>query len=145
MLVSTPQRRRARRTGAAAVEMAVLLPVLVFLSVISVDFARIFYFSQTITNCARNGAMYQSDPYFRAESPYKSLDEAALADAGNLNDPNNQPTVTSTSGTDSSGIAYVEVTVSYQFRTITNFPGVPSLVTVQRTVRMSQAPLNPTA
>jgi len=145
------------RRAVAAVEMAVLLPLLVFLCVIAVDFARVFYFSQTIANCARNGALYQSDPYVRLESPYKTLEEAVLADATNLA---TQATIVSpglsgqavadktlavskAAGVDAQGLAYVEVTVAYTFRTITRFPGVPSTMTLTRTVRMAVAPDNP--
>lgn len=124
--------------------MALLLPLLAFLCVIAVDFARVFYYSQTIANCARNGALYESDPYVRAEAPYSSLEEAALADAENLNDPANRPVVTRSDGVDSEGYPYVEVMVSYQFQTVTRFVGVPTTLTIRRSVRMSQAPPNPT-
>ncbi len=50
------------RRGVAVVELAVLLPLLVFLFVVTVDFARVYYFSLTLQNCARAGAMYASDP-----------------------------------------------------------------------------------
>lgn len=133
------RKRRAgeSRRGAAAVELAVLLPFLAFLFVIAVDFARIFYFSQTLENCARNGALYASDPTLAAQSPYTSVTQAALADATNLSP---QPTVTSGSGTDASGNAYVTVTVSWTFTTVTNYPGVPSTVNLSRTVQMRHAP-----
>jgi Flp pilus assembly protein TadG len=119
----------------AVVELAVLLPLLVMLFVVTVDFARVFYFSVTLTNCARAGAMYAMDPITQNESPYKSVSEAALSDATNLTP---QPTVTQGSGTDSLGRPYVEVTVSYPFTTITNFPGIPSMQ-LSRTVRMRLA------
>lgn len=131
---------RSKRQGAAAVELAVLLPFLMFLFVIAVDFGRVFYFSLTIENCARNGALYGSDPVAASQSPYTSITQAALADAANL-DP--QPTVTSTNGVDAFGNSYLEVTVSWQFHTSTNFPGVPSPVNLARTVRMRMAPTTP--
>jgi Flp pilus assembly protein TadG len=130
---------RLRRQGVAAVELAVLLPVLAFLFVIAVDWSRIFYYSLTITNCARNGAFYVSDPYATTLSPYDSLKAAALADAPNLSP---QPDVTAASGTDTNG-SYVDCTVSYPFQTLTNFPGVPQLNTLTRTVRVYQAPKIP--
>jgi Flp pilus assembly protein TadG len=126
---------RRARSGVAVVELAVLLPLLIMLFVVTVDFARVYYFSVTLTNCARAGAMYAMDPITQDESPYANVTQAALADATNL-DP--QPTVTQGSGTDSSGLPYVEVTVSYPFTTITNFPGIPSM-TLSRTVRMRLA------
>ena len=123
-----------RRRGAAVVELAVLLPLLVFLFVIAVDFARIFYYSVTLTNCARAGAMYASDPTTNAESAFASTQAAALADATNLSPA---PTVTSVSGVDAAGRPYVEVTAAYSFRTITGFPGVPNQVNLTRKVRMN--------
>ena len=124
------------RRGAAAVELAVLLPILTFLFVITVDFARIFYYAQVIENCARNGAIYESN-LTTAQSPYASLQDAALADATGLSP---QPTVTSTPGNDAAGNPYVQVTVSWQFQTICGFPGVPSSMNLSRTVQMRVAP-----
>jgi Flp pilus assembly protein TadG len=125
------------RRAAATVELAVLLPFLVFLFAISVDFARVFYFSQVIENCARQGALYASDPKAPAYNRYASVHDAAVADAPDLTP---QPTVTSSTGTDAAGNAYVAVTVTWQFQTITGFPGVPSNVTLSRTVQMRMAP-----
>ena len=125
---------RSSRRGAAVVELAILLPLLVFLFVIAVDFARIFYFSVTLTNCARAGAMYASDPTTSDESPFASTQAAALADATNLSPA---PTVTSVNGVDASGRGYVEVTAAYTFKTITGFPGVPNQVNLTRKVRMN--------
>ena len=125
------------RKAAAAVELAVLLPLITFLFVIAVDFARIFYYSQVIENCARQGALYASDPKAPANNLYTSVQQAALADATGLNP---QPTVTSSTGTDGSGNSFVSVTVSWQFQTITNYIGVPSSVTLNRTVQMRSAP-----
>jgi len=126
------------RPGAAAVELAVLLPFLAFLFVITVDWARIFYFSQVIENCARKGALYASDPKAPSYNLYTSVQQAALGpDSTGLNP---QPTVTSTNGTDAAGNPYVSVTVTWTFSTITHFPGVPSSVTLTRTVQMRAAP-----
>jgi len=140
-------RRRAqlhlkRRRGAAVVELAVLLPLLVFLFVITVDFARIYYFSVTLQNCARAGALYASDPYVADESAFASTQAAALSDAKNLTP---QPTVTSANGVDSSGRPYVEVTAAYTFQSIASFPGVPTQVNLSRKVRMNVAAISPTA
>lgn len=132
-----PNRASHERRAAAAVELAVLLPVLIFLFVIAVDFARIFYYSQVIENCARQGALYACDPKAPANNLYDGLDDAALADASNLSP---QPTVSSATGTDGAGNAYVAVTVTWQFQTITNLPGVPNNVTLSRTVQMRTAP-----
>ena len=152
-----PRKQRAR-PAAAAVEFAVLAPFLAFLFVIAVDWARVFYYSIAVRNCARNGALYLSQKqsakttsspytdsgyvnlYVNAASPVTA---AALADAPDLTPT---PTVTSTTGSDSYG-PYVEVTVSYPFQTVTNFSVgnflVPSSTNVTRTIRMYVPPESP--
>lgn len=114
-------------------ELALVLPFLVFLFVAAVDFARIYYYAVTISNCARNGAMFGSDMTLAEKCPYASIEEAALADATDLTPA---PTVTWTSGKDGSGNDYVRVTVSYDFQTVTNFPGVGGTWPISRTVQM---------
>ena len=126
---------RPFRRGTATVELAVLTPFIAFLFVIAVDYARIFYFSQVIENCARQGALYASDPKAPAYNLYTNVQNAALADASDLSP---QPTVSSTTGTDSAGNAYVSVTVTWNFQTITSFPGVPNNVSLSRTIQMRQ-------
>jgi Flp pilus assembly protein TadG len=113
------------------VELAILLPFLAFILVVAVDFSRIFYASMTLNNCARNGALYGCDNPANAQDT-AGIQSAALADAPNLSPA---PAVTSTTGTDADG-PYVEVTVSWQFQTITSYPGVPSPVNLVRKVRM---------
>jgi Flp pilus assembly protein TadG len=132
-------RRRANheRKAAAAVELAVLLPIITFLFVVAVDYGRIFYYSQVIDNCARQGALWASDPKAPAYNLYTNVTDAALADAPGLSP---KPTVTSGSGTDSAKNTYVTVTVTWTFTTITKYPGVPSSVTLSRTVQMRSAP-----
>jgi Flp pilus assembly protein TadG len=131
-------RRRVipERRGVAAAELAVLLPFLAFIFVICVDFGRIFYFSQAVENCARNGALYASDPLSPAYNLYGSVQQAALSDAANLSP---QPTVSSVTGTDSAGNPYVAVTVTWQFKPLSNFPGLPT-VSLSRTVQMRMPP-----
>jgi Flp pilus assembly protein TadG len=123
------------RRGAATVELALLLPFLLFLFIIAVDWARVFYYTQVVENCARNGAIYSSDLYSITQSPYPDLTTAAVADAQGLTP---QPTVTSSSGSDSYG-NYVSCTVSYSFQTLTNFPGVPQSTPIVCTVKVYQA------
>jgi Flp pilus assembly protein TadG len=133
-------RIRERRQAGAAVELAVLLPVLALTMVISLDWARVFYYSVAISNAARQGAIYASDSVAAANSPYANVEQAALADTSDLNP---QPTVSSTSGVDGSGNPYVEVTVAWTFSTITKYPGIDAPVKISRTVRMRVAPTTP--
>ena len=46
---------REKRRGVAAAEFAITVPVLVLLFVIALDYARIFYVSITLWNCAGRG------------------------------------------------------------------------------------------
>jgi Flp pilus assembly protein TadG len=130
--------RPARRRAAAAVELAFLAPVLAFLFVIAVDYCRVFYDAVILANCARNGAVYGcTDPAHAADTA--GISDAALADAKNISPA---PTVTSATGTDGEG-NYVEVTVTHQFHTITQFPGIQSITPLTRTVRMRVSPVVP--
>lgn len=132
---SRTQRPRDRR-GAAAVELAGVLSLLCFLSVATCDYARVCRDALIVANCARNGALYASDSTYATASGYSSVTDAALADST----LSPAPTVTSTTGKDSSGNSYAEVTVSYTFSTLLNYPGIPTSVVVNRTVRMAIAP-----
>jgi Flp pilus assembly protein TadG len=123
------------RVGAAVVELALVLPFLMFLFIVCVDFARVFYYSQTLANCARNGALYGSN-LVTAQSPYTSIQQAALADASNLSP---QPTVTSTTGADAAGDPYVRVTVAWDFHTIASLPNIPNTVSLSRSNQMRVA------
>jgi Flp pilus assembly protein TadG len=129
------------RRAAAAVEMAICLPLLMFLLFITIDWARIFYYSVTITNCARQGALYLSDPSAQAKSPYANYTQAALADASNLSP---QPNVEPPTYSGTSPNQTVAVKVSWQFSTITNYitnaTGDPNTVTIYRIVTMRVAP-----
>jgi Flp pilus assembly protein TadG len=130
-------RQPGRRKGAATVELAVLLPFLMFIAVIATDWARLLYFTITVEACARNGALYACDPVVKASSPYPTVSAAAMAEAPGLSAG---ATVTSTPAVDSRGDPAVRVTVNMPFKTLTNFPGVPRSQTLTRTVQMRIAP-----
>ena len=130
------RRPRKSRSGAATVELAVLLPFLLYLTVVAVDWARLLYYTISIENCARAGAFYASDSIAQGESPYTSVAAAARAEAPGL-DP--VPDVTSVMTSNSGGIWYT-VTVSATYKTISNFPGVPQDQQLSRIVTMRKAP-----
>ena len=139
MLASARDRRGHSRPGVAAVEMAVLLPFLALMFAITVDFARVYYYDLTLTNCARNGALYG------CSSPTNSTDTAgiqaaALQDAANLA---TQPKVSSSTGTDAEGFPYVDVTVKWTFKSFTRYVGLKNSLPLTRTVRMRVAPKLP--
>ena len=55
-----PRQPRVRRRGAAAAELAVVLPFVVFLLAVAVDFCRFYSHTQAVQNSAYAGALYAS-------------------------------------------------------------------------------------
>jgi Flp pilus assembly protein TadG len=138
-MVLTSKCLPTKRRGVAASELAVLLPFLCFAFVVAVDYARVFYFSLTVANCARNGAIYGSQDTTSALDT-AGIKAAAQLDAGNLA----LSSLNVSSTTDSStSPTYVAVTVTYPFSTITNYPVVPSSTTLSQTFRMEVVPAVP--
>ena len=128
-------RKRGDRRGAAAAELAITAPLLVFVLVFAIDFCRVFYAYNTITNAARNGALWASDPLAATQSPYPTLLAAASVDASNLN-----PALTASNVTSSVSGTTVTVTVSYSFRLVTSYLGM-SNVSLSRQVTMRLEPV----
>jgi hypothetical protein len=129
---------RDPRYGAVVVELAILLPFLAFCFIVAVDFCRIFYYTQVVQNAAETGALYGCrDSTYAANTT--GIQTAATGDASDLSPA---PSVGSTQGTDADGNATVSVTVSFKFKTITNYPGIPSVTMITRTVTMRVCPGN---
>ena len=149
---------RRDRPAAAAVELAVLLPFLVFLAAIGTDWARLLYHTISIETCARSGALALSDQVVwyqvpgnaNKSAPYPAgfvaagtpalttAQQAVLDTATRVEDPGlpTAATVAATRTTDSTGTSVVTVTVTRTFTTITRFPGVPATQTLSRGVTM---------
>ena len=126
-----------RREAAAALELALILPVLCYICVVTIDYSRLFMAWLTLAQAAYNGAYYLADSKVAASSNFGSYAAAALADCGGISPA---PTVSSSSGIDSGGNAYVQCTVTYTFATISNYPGIPTSTTLTRTLRMARCP-----
>ena len=103
------------RRAAAVVELALVLPLLLIILVVAVDFARVFYNAQVITDCARTAALFSANPDLADRTEHESAVDLALKCAEDLNP---RPTITITHGTDSLSQAFVEATVSQTFRLI---------------------------
>jgi Flp pilus assembly protein TadG len=142
-----PRASRHSRRGAATAEFAILLPLLAFLFVVGIDFARVFYFSLTLKNCARSGAYFASD--YPGIYSYPNAVQTATADATNLN-----PAPTVIVGYDSSSTGdfsqtspvrpgYVKVTVNWTYTTVTNYPGIPGTWNLSQTEIMKMGPITP--
>ena len=125
--------RGGRCRGGAAAELVAVAPLLLFILIVAIDFCRLFFDYTIITNAARNGALYASDP--RYQSLYANFQAAALADANNLNPALTAANVTSSGPTG----GQVSVTVQYQFNMMSAYLGF-SNVNLSRTVWMRVAP-----
>lgn len=137
--------RRARRRGLAAVEVALLLPLLVFVCMATIDFARVVYALVALQNCARNGALYE---FYKASgnsvpASWTDLKTAVQADEGNLS-----VTIPKTYGGNanpyspqSSSNNYVTVTVQCSFTLLTlgsdqGLPAIGTPITLTQSVSM---------
>ena len=138
-----PKRRFARR-GVAAVELAVLAPFLAFLFVITVDFARVFYYKLTIDNCARNGALFGANLRSYQEqawvNSYNTITSATTADGQCLNPPLASSQVTTATGTGSDGNPNVTVSITYPFTPLVQLPGMGATITLHAKASMRVAP-----
>jgi hypothetical protein len=132
------RQRREHRRGAAAAEVALLLPVLVFCSMMAVDFARIAYVQLALQNCARNGALYEfyKQAAFPLPTGWTSLSNAVNADAP----PG--ATVSATAATVTlNTYTYITVTATTTFTPIAlpsmhGLPSLPGSVTLSQTATM---------
>jgi Flp pilus assembly protein TadG len=143
---------RQSRGGAAAAELAVLLPFVALMFVVAVDFCRLYYQTQTIHGCAEAAACYaggyawpnQADanaapnqsPPVQPDSVAARIEAAqlaAVAEGATLNPPlaaaNVQVTIAN---------GYATVTVSYDCAMLTPVLGPSRVQNVTRTVTMTQ-------
>lgn len=131
-------RVQPERKGVATLELAILIPFLLLLIVIGVDFARIYYHELTLINAARTGAVFASAHPDNAKNK-TAIEAVVLGDTQNLTP---SPKVSSSTNT-VDGIEYVTVTVKWDFNTVVDYPGIPKPFTLERSVKMRVTPLNP--
>ena len=127
------------RRGVAAAELAILLPFLVLMFGVAVDFCRVFYASQTVQNCAYAGALYASrtvSPRPDTSTPTQAAQDAALAEGVSLNPALSAANVSTTL---SNGMA--TTTVTYKFSFI--MPLMGNSITITRSVTMQVLPQGP--
>jgi Flp pilus assembly protein TadG len=139
--MKSPLRSADTRRGAAAVEFALVLPILALLLVAGIDFGRVLYHAQTIENCARNGALYKSDPASPLLRKYADYRECAIADGSNLVPALTVDNVTVTSDAKESTVS---VTVSYEVEMLCSYLKFNNdKVKLEKTVTMRVLPLTP--
>jgi Flp pilus assembly protein TadG len=127
------------RSGTVAVELAILLPLLVFLCAIGVDFARVFSRAILLETASRNACFWAAqDPVRAKDKP--GIEAVALRD---LADITPTPRITSQTYFGADGFEYVRVTIEYTFDTIMDFPGVPVRSDLVRSTDMRICPAYP--
>ena len=141
-------RRRAAgwRRGAAIIELALALPILLSVLLLAIDYGRLAFIYIAVTNAARAGAGYAST---NAYPPTSSLQttwtnnakSAATGEfSGNMGYNSANLTVSvSAPASDKTNYYYVSVTASYPFQTLINwrlFSGYHTSVSISRTVVM---------
>lgn len=109
------------------------MPLMIFMLVITVDFARAYSASIEVNNAARAGAIYGSRSSVMAKDS-AAVQAAALADSPTIY--GSAPAVSSSTGKDSNNYEQITVTVNYTFQPLITFPGIPSSVAINRTVQM---------
>ena len=121
--------------GQALVELALIAPILIILMLGVIDYGRVYFAYISVTNGARIGADYAAaGPAEAADTA--AIKAAALGDTTNLlNQSPTNPEVTVTTANDSQGRLYADVTMTYTFTTLFPWPGLPTSINVERTVR----------
>src|SRR5690349_24729915 len=95
----------------------------------------------TVDNCACNGALFGSQVFNggqwqEAGAQIASIEDATVADGTSLNPPLATSNVNVSTGNDKDGNPVVIVKVSYTFKPLIGFPGIPAQVDLVRTAQM---------
>ena len=126
---------RSVRRGAAAIEFAIILPLLMLLLLGAADFGRCFHMSIAINNAARTGAEYASMHPFDAstQSAWQAgVKQAAVDEFGQSTWFDfNQLTVTATHFSENSGLRRIRVQANYPFNTIFHWVHIPATINLQ--------------
>jgi Flp pilus assembly protein TadG len=132
----------AHRAGTAATEFAIVLPMLMLLVLGGVDFGRIAFYSEAVSNAARAGAEAGGTRRFTAETRAAwetKVQQVVTEEMQNVPhfDAARLESNVSTS-TDSDGIVRVVVDVTYPFDTVVNWPVLPHEVKLHEYVQYRQ-------
>lgn len=132
------------QSGAAMVELAVVLPFLIFLLIGVIEVGRYMYFGIVAAHAAEAGAQYGAQSLGNA-SDSSGIEAAAAADAPNVSvtaSPmpvclESGQSVACPSGTPSPNMTeYIKVTVTGSFQSLLNYPGIPNPLPVTATAMM---------
>jgi hypothetical protein len=133
--------RVSRRRATAAVEAAIILPVIMIFTAAIIDLGRMGKVADCASNAARNGAQYGMANTTAAADTVNIRKAAVTEMRSDANDAlpgvsGTNPTVTATV-VPVNGTSYIKVTVSY---TVTMFFGYFNVTNITRTVQMPMMP-----
>lgn len=137
-------RFRGSEAGGAAVELAILLPVLILLAIGAAEFGRVYFASIGVASAARAGAQYGSQSV-AASSDTVGMNLAANAEAGSVGSvsPVSLRICRCADGSVTSCTAqcpmigypevFVQTTATKTVTFLLKYPGLPASTTVSRT------------
>lgn len=130
------------RSGSVATEFALCVPVLLLFTCACADFGRIAFYSQVVSNAARTGAEHGATHGFTPHT--KAMWEQGVRQAV-ISEMQHIPgfdvgecALNVTASLDSDALAIVDVDVSYPFRTVVAWPGIPSEVLLHKQLEFRQ-------
>jgi Flp pilus assembly protein TadG len=134
----TQPRRSNHRRGTAATELAILLPLLILLALVGVDFGRFAYAHIALGNAARVGAEVGAARRYDASTAaaWQARIESAIAEeftaVGGI-DPANLAVQIDVAD-DSYELHRATVTANYSFSTVVAWPAIPRPLVLERVV-----------
>ena len=131
---------RPSRRGLAAVEFAVVLPLLITILLGATDLGRFSHSAIAVANSARSGAAYASmNPWNSStQTAWTAGITQAVTDelSQSAHFDNSELTINVTNIVEGSGLRRVSVQVTYPFRTMISWPLLPSSFDLRQTVVM---------
>jgi len=126
----TPPAPRSRRKGGAAVELALILPILVTLVLGAIDFGRFVSLYIAVANAARAGAQYGAMNNYSSSTlgtettsgTWKyNVAQAAKNEIANQYASSGLTVTVATPTADGNGVRHAKVTAKYTFTTLINW------------------------
>lgn len=137
-------RFRFSESGGAAIELAVVLPVLILLAIGAAEFGRVYFTAIGVASAARAGAQYGSQSVAKS-SDIAGMNLAAEAEAGSIASvsPNSVRTCRCADGSLTSCSAqcpmigypevFVQTTATKTVKFLLKYPGLPDSTIISRT------------
>jgi Flp pilus assembly protein TadG len=131
-----------RPQGVAATELALCLPVLLLFAFASADFGRVSRYAEIVSNAARggaeSGAIHKFTDFTRPDWE-ADVKQAVVDEMSNIPSYDASKLVYQLStATDADGLAWIAVDVTYPFRTVVAWPGLPTNVDLHRHFEMRE-------